>query len=209
MRALFQGYHPKNGQISKDSLFDALSSLKLVADKDDARLEELPRVDLDNEDREVRICFDDFKAAVLRPLPIETWCKQIPLWEALADAIPCGNQADQQLRVVTKLTEAHIDVICTEVQLSMRNLLRNEVSKLRTAFQAMDLRDAGVKESKFSTVTASVGSSQDYYHGLTKRVGIDNFFHICIYVNAHRSDGIRSQALLIPSFGKPWRWSTA
>ena len=176
LRVLFQRHCSEDDKLSKDSLFVALSSLNLVAAKDDARLEDLYlEFDLDSDGR---ISFDEFKAAVLRPSPIEAWCKQIPLWQALADAIsgPLGNQEEQPLRAVASLTDAHIDAICAEVELSLRQVLRNEASKLRAAFEAMDAKmtDDESGQSKFSTFKASVGSSDDFHNGLSDRVGNDD-----------------------------------
>ena len=211
LRHLFRRHCSEDNKLSKDSFFVALSSLNLVAAKDrDARLEDIYReIDLDC-DGGVR--FDEFKAAVLRPSPIEAWCAQIPLWQDLADAIsgPLGNQDEEPLRALASFTDTHIDAICAVVEQSIRQVLRNEVSKLRAAFEAMDAKMTGGESGqyKFSALRASVGSSQDYSKGLSNRVGIDRIFQICIYVDAQFSDGIRSQAPLIPGFGKPWRWST-
>ena len=141
----------------------------------------------------VCVC-DEFKAAVLRPSPIEAWCKQIPLWQALADAIsgPLGNQEEQPLRAVASLTDAHIDAICAEVESSLRQVLRNEASKLRAAFEAMDAKmtDDESGQSKFSTFKASVGSSDDFHNGLSDRVGVKAAAINCwIAVIASDNDG--------------------
>ena len=212
LRVLFQRYCSEDDKLSKDSFFVALSSLNLVAAMYDARLEDLYlEFDLDGDGR---ICFDEFKAAVLRPSHIEAWCKQIPLWQALADAIsgPLGNQKNQPLRAVASLTDAHIEVICSEVELSIRQVLRNEASKLRAAFEAMDAKMTNDEsgQSKFSTFKASVGSSYDFHNGLSDRVGNDDDC-FCIgaeilhwrrnFANARCSGSRRSTQPILASYG--------
>ena len=172
LRDIFQKYSPVDGKISKKSLLQALSSQELyVSMAKSERLDEfIPEFYLD---RDGQIDFDEFKKAVMRPSPIESWSKQVPLWHALADAIPRGAEEDQPLRAVANLTDAQIDVICAELVQSIRMVLRNEASQLRAAFAAMDTKakDKDDSQSKFSTFKASVGSIEDFHRGLRGRVG--------------------------------------
>jgi hypothetical protein len=61
-------------------------------------------------DRDGEIDFEEFKSAVLRPTPLESWCKQIAWWQAISDAIPRVHNHDP-LRDVAILTDVQIDVI--------------------------------------------------------------------------------------------------
>ena len=89
-------------------------------------------------DRDGQIDFEEFKAAALRPSPLESWCKKIAWWQAIADAIPRGGDHHHPLRAVANLTDAQIDVICEEAEKSILLVLRDQASQLRKAFEAMD-----------------------------------------------------------------------
>jgi hypothetical protein len=126
-------------------------------------------------DRNGHIDCDEFVAAALRPSPIEAWCKQIPWWHAIADAIPRVADCGQPLRAVALLTDAQIDVICAEVQKSIRSKLRTKALELSNSLKTMEKNTesalAGSKFATFATFKASVGNSEDFHKGLSGRVG--------------------------------------
>ena len=104
LRVFFQRYCSNHVKLSKDSLFVALSLLNLVVAKDGTRLEDLYLESLFDLNSYYSY-FDKFKAVVLMPSPMEAWCKQIPLWQALADAIsdPFGNQEEPHHNMIASL----------------------------------------------------------------------------------------------------------
>jgi hypothetical protein len=123
-------------------------------------------------DRDGLIDFNEFAAAARRLSPIEAWCKQIPWWHAIADAIPPLAHSDQPLRAVALLTDAQIDVICAEALKSIRSDLRTKALELSTAMKKMEeTTNAAAAGAKFATYKASVGDADDFHKGLSDRVG--------------------------------------
>lgn len=117
------------------------------------------------------IDFDEFAAAACRPSPVEEWCKQVPWWRPIADAIPppTADHAGSPLQPVALLTDAQIDVICAEALASIALELRT----LRTRARQLDKANSrqGSGGAKFATFKANVGNSDDFHNGLSDRVG--------------------------------------
>ena len=88
--------------------------------------------------RDGLIDFNEFVAATLRPSHADAWCKQLSLWRAIADAIPPVAHCDQPLRAVALLTDAQIDVICTEALKSIKSELRTKVLELSNAMKRIE-----------------------------------------------------------------------
>jgi hypothetical protein len=164
------------GKISKDSLRKALIELKVDGCEGEAFDKIFSEFDLDHDGQ---IDFAEFSAAVLKSSYLESWCKRIPWWQAIADAIPRGGY-EQPLRAVANLTDPQIDVICAEVKDLIRQQLREQRDMLSEVFDAMDLKSA--KDQGFGatvisrTFKASVGTCQDYHRGIKDRVGKGPYF---------------------------------
>jgi len=156
-------------KMAKTSLAQALSELQ-AAPANGETIEEICLAF--DADRDGRIDFDEFAAAALRLSPIEAWCKQIPWWHAIADAIPPLAHSDQPLRAVALLTDAQIDVICAEAQKSIRSELRTRALELSSAMKKRErMTNAAPAGAKFATFKASAGSPEDFHNGLSDRVG--------------------------------------
>ena len=100
LRAVFDAY--KADILSKDSLREALIKLGVAAAKGEAFDEIFLEFDLD---RDGQIDFEEFKAAVRRPSPLESWCKSVDWWQAVADAIPPGDDNHHPLRAIASRTD--------------------------------------------------------------------------------------------------------
>ena len=122
--------------------------------------------------RDGLIDFNEFVAATLRPSHIDAWCKQLSLWHTIADAIPPVAHCDQPLRAVALLTDAQIDVICTEALKSIKSELRTKVLELSNAMKKIEETTKALAGSKFATYKASVGNTEDFHKGLSDRVGV-------------------------------------
>jgi hypothetical protein len=156
--------------LSKESFKEALIKLDAAAAKGHT-LDEIEVFDLD---RDGQINYEEFKAAALRPSLLETWCKSVDWWQAVADAIPLGEDDHNPLRAVASLSEAQMDVICAEAAKSIREILSGKASQLRAAFRAMDEKAQSneQEQSKYATpFKASAGNTADYHKGLSDRVG--------------------------------------
>ena len=170
LREIFDAY--RTDKLSKESFKEALIKL----DVDAAKGHTLDEIEVFDLDRDGQISFEEFKAAALRPSPLETWCKGVDWWQAVADAIPSGGGDDHNpLRAVASLSDAQMDVICAEAAKSIRNILSDKASQLRAAFRAMDQKKArgnDQEQSKYATpFKASAGTTADYHKGLSDRVG--------------------------------------
>ena len=160
---------PDNRKMAKSSLAQALSELHVGPSNGETMEEICLAFDAD---RDGLIDLNEFVAAALRPSPIEAWCKQIPWWHAIADAIPPVAHCDQPLCAVAFLTDAQIDVICSEALKSIRSELRTKSLELSRAMKEMEKRTTSAQAgSKFATYKASVGDSKDFHKGLSNRVG--------------------------------------
>ena len=181
LRAVFNTYQAE--KISKDSLREALFKLDVDAAKGEAFDEIFLEFDLDLDGQ---IDFEEFKAAARRPSPIESWCKSVAWWQAVADAIPPGDDEDDHpLRAIARLSDAQVDAICAEAAKSIREILREQATNLRVAFKATDDRAASQRnqraagqdsepaQSKYAApFEASAGTTAHYHKGLSDRVGM-------------------------------------
>jgi hypothetical protein len=123
-------------------------------------------------DRDDLIDFDEFSNAVLRLSPIEAWCKQVDWWRAIADAIPPVDHGDQALLAVAHLSDDHIKVICEEALQCIESELRTKAHELRDAMQRRAQQTTNAAPgAKFATFKASVGTPEDFFNGLSDRVG--------------------------------------
>ena len=166
---MFEKYSASDGKISKESLKEAFTDLNVYTSDAEGFDELFIEFDLDSDGQ---IDFDEFKSAVLRPTPLETWSKQIPWWQIISDAIPRTHSSDP-LRDVANLTATQIDAICTELGKSIKHVLCEQSRKLKQAFDAMDKAPStGPTQTKFaSTFKASAGDCEDFHRGLSGRVG--------------------------------------
>jgi hypothetical protein len=156
--------------MTKSSLAQALNELHVGPSNGETMEEICMSFDVD---RDGLIDRDEFVAAALRPSPIEAWCKQIPWWHAIADAIPPLADCGHPLLAVALLTDAQIDVICAEAQISIRSELRTKALELGNVMKKMDETTKSASAgSKFATFKASVGNSEDFHKGLSDRVGV-------------------------------------
>jgi hypothetical protein len=156
------------GKISSESLRAALLALKVDICNIEAFKDFFLRFDLDGDGL---IDYAEFKSAVLSPSTLESWCRNIPWWQAIADAIPRVENA-MSLRAVACLTDDQINMICTESVKSIEQQLREQRDRLRNAFDAMDAQHVTNPQSKFATTfKASAGTCDDYHSGLKGRVG--------------------------------------
>jgi Ca2+-binding EF-hand superfamily protein len=156
------------GKIRSESLRDTLLTLKVDIDNTEAFEDFFLRFDLD---RDGLIDYAEFKSAVHSPSNLESWCRNVPWWQAIANAIP-RVENEMSLRTVARLTDAQIDMICRESEKLIKHQLREERTQLKDAFKAMDAHKESNPHSKFKTIfKASAGTCKDYHSGLKDRVG--------------------------------------
>jgi hypothetical protein len=164
-----QGKADASPKMAKASLAQALDELQAGPSNGETIDEICLAFDTD---RDGLIDFNEFAAAARRLSPIEAWCKQIPWWHAIADAIPPLAHPDQPLRAIALLTDAQIDVICAEAQKSIRSELRAKALELSSAMKKMaETTNAAPAGAKFATYKASVGDTDDFHKGLSNRMG--------------------------------------
>ena len=127
-------------------------------------------------DRDGLIDFHEFSNAALRISPVEAWCKQVDWWRPIADAIPPVDYSDhagcnQPLLAVAHLSDRHIDAICAEALQFIRSELHTKVRELRDAMHRREQTANAAPGAKFATFKASVGTPEDFFNGLSDRVG--------------------------------------
>jgi hypothetical protein len=178
LRVIFQDLHPTDEKITKESLISGLIKLNVgpsCGETDDDIFLQFDK------NCDGHIDFDEFRTAVLRPSHLESWCKNIPWWQAIADAIPIGRGEIDPLRTVANLTDAQIATICAEAETLIRQEFILQVKQLRQAIYSIDASSPsnGSAQPKFTTFKANVGNCDDYYNGLKGRIGRDFFILIC------------------------------
>ena len=161
----FRGTSPK---MAKTALAQALHELQ-VGPSNGETIEDICLAF--DADRDGLIDFAEFTSAALRPSPIEAWCKQVDWWSAIADAIPPVDHSDQPLDAVARLTEDQIDVICTQGLQSIRSMLSTKAHELHDALRKREQTTNAGPGAKFHTFKASVGTPEDFFNGLSDRVG--------------------------------------
>ena len=119
--------------IPTEKLSDALLDLGL----------EVTRAQLDHFRSTVKLNFNDcikynaFKHIVRSPSATEVWAKTLPLARLLAEALPKHSGCDH-LRVLSSLTPNEADNVAEEVCRSLKELLKQHVTRLKASFMAMD-----------------------------------------------------------------------
>jgi hypothetical protein len=124
-------------------------------------------------DRDGLIDFDEFSNAALRLSPIEAWCKHVEWWRTIADAIPPVDHSGctQPLLAVAHLSDHQIDAICSEALHHIRSELQTKAHELRDAMLRRSQTANAAPGAKFATFKASVGTPEDFFNGLSDRVG--------------------------------------
>ena len=168
LRDVYDRFRGTSSKMVKTSLAQALHELQVGPSNGETIDEICLAFDAD---RDGLIDFGEFTNAALRPSPIEAWCKQVDWWRAIADAIPPVDHYDQPLHAVARLTDDQIDVICAEGLHSIRSMLHTKARELRNAIQMRDQTTAAAPGAKFHTFKASVGTPEDFFNGLSDRVG--------------------------------------
>jgi hypothetical protein len=135
-----------------------------------------------------RIDKDEFMVGVKIPTSVEVWAKSVAWWQPVADAIPIQQSGGDALRAVANLSNDEVDVICESLLLAIKRMLLEEVHRLKTSFEIMDLKsvESGGKAAiKFKTFKASCGKVLDFHEGLKGRVGYTSFVYCAENVGSH------------------------
>jgi hypothetical protein len=206
LRGIFKGLHPTADKITKRSLIKGLTKLNVGPRNGETDDDIFLQYDKNHDGR---IDFDEFRIAALRLSPLEAWCKKIPWWQAISDAIPLADEEIQPLRAVANLIEAQIATICAEAEKLIRQEFMLQVKQLREGFAAIDatLQSGGSAQPKFNTFKANVGTCEDYHEGLKGRVGTARLPFRCSV--AACTDTADKQGRLNPNSCKRWSLSTA
>jgi hypothetical protein len=117
---------------------------------------------------------EEFKKAVRFPSPIEQLLSAFPFSQIFADAMAAVlNEAGIMhpcLREVSQLTQEQIKEMCLAAMPFVRNVIQDEVAKLKSSFEVMDKAEAIRGATKFEVLPEmSSGSVQDFYGGLSGR----------------------------------------
>jgi hypothetical protein len=163
--------HAVDGKLSKDGLRAAMGSLNVSLDTKTEDVE-AAFITMDAND-DGWIDLEEFKAAALAPSTVESWAKTVAWWQPIADCMSVRSGIES-LRAVARMTAEEVACVSDVVQDEICRMLGEQVAALRASFEEMDRRAAGaggLASSKFQTFKASAGGTEEYYHGLTGRVG--------------------------------------
>ena len=149
--------------IQKDRIQTALNDLDL-----DVSVKEVESLfnefDSDNSDG---LSQEEFCRMLQKLRPVHEWAKSLPIAEVLVDSLPRkANQ--QQLKVVSELTDDEISVVCMVFARGVERILQESRMSLMQAFQIEPGAETG---SKFNMVPVSCGDIDDFHQGLEQRIG--------------------------------------
>jgi hypothetical protein len=117
---------------------------------------------------------EEFKRALRFPSSTQQLISTLPILQIFADAMPekMGNVC---LRQFGQISPKQIEDICKEAMPFVEKVLKDAVGKVRESFEVMDKSQAGNSASKFEVPPEmSAGTIEDFYGGLTGRIGIFN-----------------------------------
>lgn len=103
----------------------------------------------------------------------ERWASTLPLAQLLADCMPMKNEADP-VQAVSRLSEADLQAIVACFSEGAHRMLREEVAKLRRAYESMQrkMEEASMEPGKFTLAPQmECGSIVNFHKGLSARVG--------------------------------------
>ena len=164
-------------------------------------------------DRDSRVDYEKWTAALAIPSPVEAWARRVPWWQTVADAMPSQVGADEdRLRAVSRLTEEDLDAVCTVVAEEVCRELREQILNLSLAFEQLDRRkediDAG-GASKFQTYKANAGNVDDFHKGLGSRIGTNDHPRHTPFLLLQYDPSVLGQARLTPNSLRRCKQSTA
>ncbi len=119
--------------------------------------------------------YEEWRAFVTIPSPVEAWARRVPWWQSVADAMPSPVATDEDpLRSVSQMATEDVDAVCSVVAEEVSRELRAQILNLARAFEQLDRRkediDAG-GAAKFQTYKANAGNVDDFHKGLGSRIG--------------------------------------
>jgi hypothetical protein len=133
--------------------------------------------------------FEEFKRAVLQPpTQLEQWASMLPLAGMLARCLPVsGGMGDQPLRDFSKLGEDEINAAVEVFGEGLKRLLFEAKATSKKMFESTDEKAKNAaKDSangvsagrKFKTFKMSTGTVDDFYKGVSSRVGTLFYLHL-------------------------------
>jgi hypothetical protein len=118
------------------------------------------------------IDFQEFKRAASVSSALERLIRTLPLAEMVADALP-NEKGRDPIRLFSEISRTQIQDVCIALLPHLEKLLVDCAKKLKASFDRKDTVQAEVAMSlnKFELIPMSVGTIEDFYQGLSSRVG--------------------------------------
>ena len=124
----------------------------------------------------------EFKGAISKPTKLEQWSDTLPFARLLACCLQSAEEgfaiSRDPLRLVCKLDPPVLDSVALMFCEGVKRLLAGQMQELKICYEEMDrkaLESADGSNSKFQAFTMSAGTVDDFYKGLTDRVGKQMF----------------------------------
>jgi hypothetical protein len=169
---LFAEYAP-TGALAQNALDDLLCSLGI----DPAQFkEEKPS----NDSSGGSIDFSEFSSLLSKPTALQQWTASMPVAELLADALQRALPGiGDPLREASELAADATALVCEAVRCGLERMLAEQTQTLREGFALMAAAETNRAAEKYTVVSMSAGTADDYHRGLEGRIGAERGRSLC------------------------------
>ncbi len=165
--------HAPTGTLAQDALDGLLRSMGMEPD----HLEEEGPAD------EGSAGFIDLSALtglLAKPTALRQWAASMPLAEMLADALQRALPGEgDPLREASKLAPDVIGLVCEAVRCGLERMLAEQARTLREGFALMAAAETNQAAGKYTVISMSAGTADDYHRGLEGRIGAGRAGGVC------------------------------
>jgi Ca2+-binding EF-hand superfamily protein len=107
------------------------------------------------------------------PSPVAQWATTLQLQDMLADCFDFPGDHDNQLLLLSQLTNENILMIAKAFEAGLCVLLTEQTEKLKAVLNAATMKEQALKTAseKFAASRYKCGDLKDFHAGLTARVG--------------------------------------
>ena len=157
--------HAPTGSLTRDALGGLLCSLGIDPSHLD---EEAPS----EEDPDGSMDLPALLGLLVKPTALRQWAASMPLAELLADALQRALPGEgDPLREASELVPDAIGLVCEAVRGGLERMLAEQARALREGFALMAAAETNRAAGKYTVVSMSAGTADDYHRGLEGRIG--------------------------------------
>ena len=165
---------PSTGKLTNNGFALALKDIGITREAEDQNLLFI-EADLDEDGL---IDIEEFSDALKKPSKLEQWFETLPLARLMACCVESAKEiiaiSNDPVRLVSQLSAQDLDGLAESFFNGVKHLLAERVCQLKICYEEMERKASEGSDgsnAKFQTFTMSAGNVEDFYKGLTDRVG--------------------------------------